>query len=329
MVDQAHTFLYAGKMNLQDTPIDSLIQRHTRSLVSACIGGLMLSLFVLPARPEVVREDVDVLATQDKVIGLLRAGAVVSVLSRNDEWSRIRYDHEYGYLIGVVPTPSLEVPMDFIVITPESPPGGQADSRRPVDADRPSLSLNSFWNTPMRQNLNRADEVQEIIASNGKPAVDLSFQNIKIYKNFRYLMPLAEARETFGLPTTGKQGVSCPGFPENSFFYYSFDRAEDGCSQLLLVTDAQDLLVGVQLTDVRPDQPRLGGHTPGHSIYNFIENSAKGKSTWRVAHSAHTQNRVVHIQSELLDQGGKCREYSHLMLPQPIVDIIAQRVLHR
>lgn len=188
-----------------------------------------------------------------------------------------------------------------------------------------SVTLSPHWQSPLRKGSSKLRDVQGVIGIHGMPAADFSSRvDIQLYQGMQYLMPLSNAVRKLQKRVSSKTDVTCPGFPADSFRYYSFDGVYEGrFNKILLVTDIKDHLVAVQLVDETPRATRLRNHTAEWSIYNFIETKSKANPKWLIAHESSKADSTLRVESELLDSKGDCREYSKLILPQPIVDLIS------
>lgn len=171
----------------------------------------------------------------------------------------------------------------------------------------------------------KATDVYKVIGTQGSPKVDTSDHPIKIYNEITYMMPMAEALKVIRKNVGSKKVVTCPGFPAGTFFYYGFDGmyGPEGCNKLLLVVDNKDQVVAAQLVKETPKTTLLSGHSSEYSLYNFIETTAKGAPTWKIAHKSKLSEGLLNLQSEVLDSNDKPREYVRLLLPTPILDLVA------
>lgn len=218
-----------------------------------------------------------------------------------------------------------------------APPAAAATPGAPA-AQPDGLVLSPLWNkSPLGPRPLWAD-LKELLEPHGAPAVVRDADpSIEIVPQVRYLMPVREAAEALrGGALSVKRSLDCPGFPDRSFSYYelrgSFGQDFD---RLLLVVDAADQVVAVQLVSSKPLTARLDSSFVSErwQAYNFVESRIKMNRQWRVAHRVRLLGRVVAIDSELLaggDQGdapaGRARERATLFLPEPVVNLILARL---
>lgn len=221
-----------------------------------------------------------------------------------------------------------------------APPAATASPGTPDAAAVPpaGLVLSPLWNkSPLGPRPLWAD-LKELLAPHGAPAVVRDADpTLEIIPHVRYLMPVREAAEALRSGALSvKRSLDCPGFPDRSFSYYelrgSFGQDFD---RLLLVVDAADQVVAVQLVSSKPLAARLDATFVSDRwlAYNFVESRVKMNRQWRVAHRVRLLGRIVAVDSELLagsDQGeapaGRARERVTLFLPEPIVNLILARL---
>ena len=125
--------------------------------------------------------------------------------------------------------------------------------------------------------------------------------------------------------------MDCPAFPADSFFYYAFDGSyEGGCSRMLVLTDFEDKIVGVQFSDDRPSGMRFerGRHSKDWALFDIVEFKRKASHDWKVACDVKSTNGVVRVDMELVSPEGRDewqdrpRAYTRLYLPQPMVNVL-------
>ncbi len=202
-----------------------------------------------------------------------------------------------------------------------------------------NLVLAASWNSgPQVGGEKILKNLADLLAGQGQPNVDVKPDpTLMIYEQIGYLMPLKDALALLGQNPTPKKPVLCPGFPKDSLYYVSIDGAFDSqFNKMLLVTDASDRIVAVELVNEHPDQslwlePQL--FLDKWHAYNFIQGRTKGSSKWRVAHRTQTLGRVLRIDSELVANDeygyfglGDSKERVALFLPEPIVNLILFRI---
>ncbi len=87
-----------------------------------------------------------------------------------------------------------------------------------------ALALSPSWHHGAASGAKSADDIRALLGTLGEPKVDpRAYPSLTIYKQVTYLMPLEDAVQALFLDKGGssKRSISTPGFPENSFFYYS------------------------------------------------------------------------------------------------------------
>src|ERR1700690_1745332 len=100
-------------------------------------------------------------------------------------------------------------------------------------------------------------------------------------------MPAKDAARCPNASLSPSHMIDCPGFPSHSFSYYAIEGTyEGGFSQLLLIVDAADRVVGVQLVNEHPDSLWLEPEhfTDSWHTHNFIQSRAKGNKKWKIAY---------------------------------------------
>lgn len=214
----------------------------------------------------------------------------------------------------------------------------RAEAAAPAAATN-QLTLSATWNTYEKGGDRILDDLHDLLVPQGQPAVDLSPDNsLVLFGQIYYLMPVREAGRILGQPLSPRKGVNCPGFPKDSFYSHATEgNFGEGFERLYLVTDAADRVVAVQIVNEHPDEslwledPQLfqeKWHT-----YNFIQMKTKGSAKWRIGQRVQNAGRVIRIDSELVANDeygyfglGDSKARVSLFLPQPVVNIILQRL---
>lgn len=237
------------------------------------------------------------------------------------------------------PAPAAEPGPEFQPAPEVPPPSWEAAPRPAPRAVAPAaLTLSPVWNKmPLGQ---RAlwEDLKILLSAYGAPAVATEGEPaVSIFQGVTYLMPAREAAQALGATSLlQKRPVECPGFPDRTVYYYAL-RGDfgDGFDQLLLLVDLADRVVGAQLMNERPAASSLDAthYAERWRTYNFVQSRTKAGRQWRVAHRVRAADGVVAIDSELATAddaaggpGGKVKERTTLLLPQPIVNLILARL---
>jgi hypothetical protein len=188
---------------------------------------------------------------------------------------------------------------------------------------KPSLILATGWDRGMAkgdvstENLLHALKLSHIYGGQ-----DLSFQEVRLYKDISYLDPLQKAREYIanqlgGLSISSNVMVTSAGFPHGALSYYNFSGNFEGFTHLQLVLDKARQVVAVQLTNNTPKTLLLSGHTTQHLIYNFIQNRRKASRDYAIRYETSLSDKgLLEIKSELIDRNQKSREWVCLYMAE-------------
>lgn len=213
------------------------------------------------------------------------------------------------------------------------------------------LALSPSWHYGVTASARTADDMQALLGSLGEPNVDARpYPSLAIYKKVAYLMPLEDAVQSLFLEkrSATKRSVTTPGFPENSFFYYTYSGIfEESFSQLLLVVDCHNQVVAVQLVEENPPKDAArwdwwGNESREYGLYDMIQNRSKSSSNTR----AYWKNMTFTMQPQLAfdrDPAAEAGQKTHVLegklsaldsrdnatrartrvyLPQPVVNLI-------
>lgn len=260
----------------------------------------------------------------------------------------------------VEPTASAPVtpsaPVTRPVVTPTPLP-----KRPPAAPPRPGiqLTMTSHW----QHRLGRGDiahrDAARLLAKCGSPKLDPHWKDITLWGKVTYLMPVEEAKALLELGRSSRKNLSCSLFPPSSFFAHEFSgHFEDDMTRLTLVTDFDDQVVAVQLSDSKTQTDRWlrypDAYSADWSLYNLVSDGRKGNSTWEVGfyvtrgtqrilgyppgslgmvvnQPVEGNDGVIRIDSDLysfkknrwgLVEDGRSRERARLYLAQPVVDLM-------
>ncbi len=213
------------------------------------------------------------------------------------------------------------------------------------------LALSPSWHYGVTASARSADDMQALLGSLGEPKVDAHpYPSLIIYKKVTYLMPLENAVQSLFLEkrSAAKRSVTTPGFPENSFFYYSYSGIfEETFSRLLLVVDCHNQVVAVQLVEENPPKDAAhwdwwGNETREYSLFDMIQNRSKSSSNTKVfwknmtftmqpqlaydkdpAAEAGQKTHVLEGKLSILDsKDNLTKDRARVYLPQPVVNLI-------
>jgi serine/threonine protein kinase len=206
-------------------------------------------------------------------------------------------------------------------------------------AETYDLVLNPSWNNPHPDaSPGVLSDFEELLRRVAVPQADLSADtSIVIFGQIFYLMPVGEAARIMGKPQGIRRRIVTPGFPKDSFFYYTQSgNFGNGFDTLILITDSADRVAAVQLgseksqNDTWLDPSSFGTEW---SVYNFVEGKVKGSVKWKIAHRVEKKNRVVEIDSELVShdangyfQIGESKSRAALFMPEPVANLILYRI---
>lgn len=326
---------------------------HRRTTIRFLLGAMagLVSWTVLAGT---IKDEADVFLTRDKKIGTLHRGASVTVIQESGEWIKVRYETIDAAFEGFVSRDlvslegggPLEDPgpvgvSNEPVVTAVSTAATETAATRPPPAatGRPgaSLGLATHWSTQNKSGGSAALDflrmLRDVAKANANPVLS---GNPLLYKDLYFLMPVPDALRSFGQSPAAGSMINTPGFPTASFKAYSFNSPADEFSRITLVGDLKNQLVAVQLSDSGQKDPWLMHrferyehvirYSPDVKLFNLIEGSAKGSSSWAVgATMVQGSNGVVRIDTELLGGGAdyerKSRERCRLYLPQPVADL--------
>ena len=219
-------------------------------------------------------------------------------------------------------------------ITQAQPPaiaqlGGEVDS----------LILAPSWNSPQTGVSGRVlEDLAAMLDGKAVANVDLNADtSLVVFGQIFYLMPAREAARIIGKPTGARRRLTTPGFPKDSFHYYTLaGNFGNGFDQIYLITDSTDRIVAVQLVRERTDKELwLDSQLfqDQWSTYNFVEAKTKGNPKWKVALRSEKTGRILRVDSELVAGDanayfglGDSKSRASLYLPEPIANLIASRV---
>lgn len=211
------------------------------------------------------------------------------------------------------------------------------------------VKLSPNWNVGARAGSLILSDMRELLQPVGKPAVDLApGPTLFIFDKISYLMTASEAAATLGQRLSSRTPINSPPFPQDSFCYYTISGSfADGFDTILLITDRDDQVLGIQLVDESPAS-RVSLEAPAFTqrwhCYNFPQARTKGLKTWCIGQKVQMRDGLVQIDSEVASvdprqaqwlgeieswnvlNHGKLRERVRLVLPQQIVNLILAHI---
>ena len=154
--------------------------------------------------------------------------------------------------------------------------------------EAPALTLSKTWKYGISDSKGSlvARDLKDVLTNHGEPAIDLqAHPDLRIYKAISYLMPMKDAVVAMKLPgVRSKSMLGCPGWPSSSFCYYSFDGLFEGhYNRLLMVVDAMDKVVAVELVDETPRDAKQYTQDAKWHAYDFVQTQTKLDATCRIA----------------------------------------------
>jgi len=193
------------------------------------------------------------------------------------------------------------------------------------------MALAATWNTPPSGGELVIAELKKILEDWGTPRTDLVFDKTKLlFGQIYYSMPIKDAAWFLGRTVGTRKRVECPGFPRDSFFYYTYpgDFGE-GFNTILLVTDTADRIVAVQLVSERPASSlRLAPQFFNNQsqTYNFIQLRTKDNAGGLVGFRVTPGIGTITIDSEWATDNagmpGQSKERVSLILPQQVLELV-------
>ena len=160
---------------------------------------------------------------------------------------------------------------------------------------------------------------------------------LRILDGVPYLMPARELAVGVADRPSRRHSHPGPAFPDRSLKVHPISKSVQApFPGAALLTDVNDAVVGLQLLDGRPaDRPALPAAllSDRWRVYDFLHNRVRENYRFRIAHRVRAVERVVRIDSELVevdadkpDGLGRSLSRTRLYLPQPIVDLMLMRL---
>jgi len=211
-------------------------------------------------------------------------------------------------------------------------------TKQPREPEYRNLKLSPTWNMGALPKSKALEDLYDMLKDNGMPEKELSAApTIHIRGDITYLMPLKKALGLIGGRASSRRPVTCPGFPDKSFFYYTLDGDfGNGFKRMLFITDSSDRIVGIQLSGKAPGDDLWFEHhlyQDKWGTYDFIEKKGKGHGKWRVGHRVRKEGQIMVIESELVAHDpngyfelGKSKARTSLRMPDRIVNLILYRI---
>lgn len=212
--------------------------------------------------------------------------------------------------------------------TSNSPPPSPFGQYKVAGGGQGGLVLRSGWDNPLEINKVMGGEFLQLLKPHAPAGRDVSpAPDVEIYPGIKYLDKLSQASQTMGrgkkLSMITKVRCLTPGFPVASMAYHDFAGSfDEGFGHVLFITDVGDQVVAIQFLDNTPKSVWLTGHTPTWSTFNFIQTRRKAVPDYKIAHKITATEKVIRLDSELIDAKYKSRERVRLFIPKKFASIV-------
>jgi len=222
------------------------------------------------------------------------------------------------------------------------PPGQDQRPQPPVPSvPRPpqSVLVNGMvmamnWNIPQPGSRFVTEELTKVLSPVAQARTDAVIrQQTVLWDDIRLLEPLSAVRTRRGLDPATRRTVSAPGWPYASVGVQTFSGSfEDGrYDTLTLITDLVDQVIGVQLSSGQPEQLQLpaAAYEIPWRVYDLLSGRLHTDHALRIARRVRAVDGIVRVETEVAEervQGQLTpREYSVLILSQPLADLLLHR----
>lgn len=199
---------------------------------------------------------------------------------------------------------------------------------------RDKLQLAGGWNLAPLGPSPAARDLRTLLKAKGTPGVRVDPDpSIEFMPGVPYLCPSPVAVKELKLGSRrSDDSLEFTAYPPNSFTVLEYPAEGEGEFETVrLVVDAFDHVVAVQwLSDQTTDHGWLPSallDAARWSAYDFVSGSVKPAPDLKVGHRVRTRPGMVQIDTELTDASGQ-RSLGRqiLLLPQPVVNILLQRL---
>ncbi len=221
------------------------------------------------------------------------------------------------------------------ILTTEMPIRSVSTSSPKPYIEEKSLKLRPGWDTDLKKGKVSTSEFRHVLSIGGcKAGLDFSADDtVELYPGIHYLDSASKVREYLqrelkARPISGGNQINAAGFPSRSISSYDYSGDFEGFGHFILVVDASDQVVGVQLLQNTPKSLMLDAHSNQWSVYNFLQSRKKGTKTYAIDYKVSSDAKTVEVQSELIDSNRKSREWVKLILAKKFADI-AMHVIDR
>jgi hypothetical protein len=191
-----------------------------------------------------------------------------------------------------------------------------------------SLKLSPGWDTDLQKGKISTSEFRHVLSLGRCTAdVDLSADDTAVlYPGIHYLDPASKIREYLqsklkAKPISSRREINAAGFPARSIFSYDYSGDFEGFGHFILVVDAADQVVGVQLLQNIPKSLMLNSHSNHWSVYNFLQSRKKGTKSYAIDYEVSSGVNTFQIKSELIDSKRKSREWVMLILAKKFANL--------
>jgi hypothetical protein len=214
------------------------------------------------------------------------------------------------------------------MLTTEAPVRSVGNSNPATYGENKSLKLRPGWDTALQKGKVSTLEFRHVLSLAGcKAEVDLSADDtVELYRGIRYLDPASKVREYLekelkARPMSSRNQINAAGFPALSISSYDYSGDFEGFGHFILVVDASDQVVGVQLLQNAPKSLMLNAHSNQWSVYNFLQSRRKGTKTYAIDYEVNSHEKTFEVLSELIDSNRKSREWVKLIMPKKFANI--------
>jgi TonB family protein len=263
----------------------------------------------------------------------LPVGMRLPVLSTDASTVRVQY-------VGAEQSIPIESTRLEEIVNPNntlSPTVGRPPTASGLAERAPTVALQTGYDTRMAGGDITMRELQSIRSRYCSADVDLSGAGGPLYNGVRYLMDDVEAVRILGLPHTiaSRGRVATPGFPRSSLSYSTFDAMFEGqFNRVILVTDARNKVVCMQLVDEHPKSRDEPDEEDTWSTYNFIQPALRASDTMKVGIKSWRGDDVIAIEARLfqtytrrvghktITDHTELKQKTKLLIPIPFARII-------
>ena len=236
-------------------------------------------------------------------------------------------------LAGVAATNAVVAVTKKPLVKPYRPPGS-------------GVKLSPYWRAPVPGGDLIVKDLRTLLAERAQPKAELGvFESLEIFGGVYYQMPVQEAFKVLGKrPTAARKPIEAAGFPKQSLFYHELaGKFGDNFPGLLLITDAADQVLAIQLSNDALSE-KLGEEEyvkdEGFMFHNLVKGRKKPNINYFINYRSKVINETLVLDSRLYDPNAAAprkleewernkREYMRmkerhiLYLPQPVANLVS------